>query len=181
MTEDEMVGWHRQLDGHGFGWTPGVGDGQGSLAYCNSWGRKESDTTERLNWTELKWLSCKEPACQCRRHRFDPWIWKTPWRRKWQPTPVFLPGESQGQSSLADYSPWSHKESDTNERLSMNTARKSTWKVPPPPQLLILRNNSSIYGARISHQHTSFKLYRFQYKRVVSSSFKTQNTHSCRE
>ena len=44
-----MVGWHHQLDGHGFGWTTGVGDGQGGLACCSSWGRKESDTTERLN------------------------------------------------------------------------------------------------------------------------------------
>ena len=46
MMEDEMAGWHHQLNGHGFGWTPGVGDGQGGLAYCSSWGRKESDTTE---------------------------------------------------------------------------------------------------------------------------------------
>ena len=52
--EDEMAGWHHWLDGHGFGWTPGVGDGQGGLACCSSWGRKESDTTEWLNWTELK-------------------------------------------------------------------------------------------------------------------------------
>ena len=41
-----MVGWHHQLDGHGFGWTPGVGDGLGGLAYCSSWSRKESDMTE---------------------------------------------------------------------------------------------------------------------------------------
>ena len=53
MTEDEMVGWHHRLNGHGFGWTPGVGDGQGGLACCGSWGHKESDTTERMNWTEL--------------------------------------------------------------------------------------------------------------------------------
>ena len=53
-TEDEMVGWHHRLDGHEFGQTPGVGDGQGSLACCNPWGCKESDTTEWLNWTELK-------------------------------------------------------------------------------------------------------------------------------
>ena len=46
MTEDEMVGWHHQLYGHGFGWTPGVGDGQGGLGCCGSWGRKESDKTE---------------------------------------------------------------------------------------------------------------------------------------
>ena len=51
-TEDEMAGWHHRLDGHGFEWTPGVGDGQGGLACCDSWGRKESDTTERLNWIE---------------------------------------------------------------------------------------------------------------------------------
>ena len=51
MTEDEMVGWH-WLNGHVFGWTPAVGDGQGGLACCSPWGRKESDTTERLNWTE---------------------------------------------------------------------------------------------------------------------------------
>ena len=51
--QDEMVGWHHLLNGHGFGWTPGVGDGQGGLACCGSWGRKESDTTEQLNWTEL--------------------------------------------------------------------------------------------------------------------------------
>ena len=53
MTEDEMAGWHHRLDGHEFGWNPGVGDGQGGLACCNSWGRKELDRTERLNWTEL--------------------------------------------------------------------------------------------------------------------------------
>jgi len=54
MTEDEMVGWHHQHNGHGFGWTPGVGDGQGGLACCSSWDHKESDTTEWLNWTEMK-------------------------------------------------------------------------------------------------------------------------------
>ena len=51
MVEDEMVGWHCQHNGHGFGWTLGVGDGQGGLACCGSWGHKEPDTTERLNWT----------------------------------------------------------------------------------------------------------------------------------
>ena len=52
-TEDEMAGWYHWLDGHESQWTPGVGDGQGGLACCDSWGRKGSDTTERLNWTEL--------------------------------------------------------------------------------------------------------------------------------
>ena len=53
-TEDEMVGWHRWLNGHGFGWTPGVGDGQGGLECCGSWGHKELDMTEQLNWKESK-------------------------------------------------------------------------------------------------------------------------------
>ena len=53
MTEDEMVGWYHQLNGHEFGWTLGVGDGQGGLACCSSWGCKESDTAKWLNWTEL--------------------------------------------------------------------------------------------------------------------------------
>ena len=52
-TEDEMVGWHHWLDGHGFGWTLGVRDGQGGLACYGSWGCKESDKTEQLNWTQL--------------------------------------------------------------------------------------------------------------------------------
>ena len=51
-TEDEMAGWHHRLDGPESQWTPGVGDGQGGLACCNSWGRKESDTTERLVWSD---------------------------------------------------------------------------------------------------------------------------------
>ena len=58
-TEDEMVGWHHRLNGHEFGWTPGVGDGQGGLACRSPWGRKVLDTTERLNWTELKSIPWK--------------------------------------------------------------------------------------------------------------------------
>ena len=52
-TKDEMVGWHHWLNGHGFGWTSGVGDGQGGLTCCGSWAHKESNTTEWLNWTKL--------------------------------------------------------------------------------------------------------------------------------
>ena len=54
MTEDKMVGWHHQLNGHEFEQAPGVGDGQGSLACCSPWGHKELGTTERLNWTDPK-------------------------------------------------------------------------------------------------------------------------------
>ena len=63
LTEDEMVGWHHWLNGHESEWTQGVGDGQGGLACCNSWGRKESDTTEWLNWTELNWIMSKGFLC----------------------------------------------------------------------------------------------------------------------
>ena len=72
---------------------------------------------EELPW----WLSSKESTCQCRRHRrcrFNLWVGKIPWRRKWQPTPVFLPGESHGQRSLADYSPQGCK---SQTRLSAHT------------------------------------------------------------
>ena len=55
-TEDKMVGWHHWLNGQGFGWTLGVGDGQGGLACCGTVGYKESDMTEWLNWTELKFF-----------------------------------------------------------------------------------------------------------------------------
>ena len=57
MTENEMVGWDHRLDGRESEWTLGVGDGQGSLVCCNSWGPKESDTNEQLNWTEGKYMS----------------------------------------------------------------------------------------------------------------------------
>ena len=63
-------------------------------------------------------ISGKEPACRCMRHKrcgFDPWVRKIPWRRAWQPTPVFLPGEFHGQRSLAGKGPWGHKEPDTIE------------------------------------------------------------------
>ena len=59
----------------------------------------------------------KSICLQCRRPGFDPWVGKIPWRRKWQPTPVFLPGKSHGSQSLLGYCPWGHKESDTTERL----------------------------------------------------------------
>jgi len=60
-------------------------------------------------------VSGKESTCQFRRCGFDPWVGKMSWRRNWQPTPVFLPGKSHGQRSMAGYSPWDHKELDTTE------------------------------------------------------------------
>ena len=73
-------------------------------------------TKEGLLW----WLSDTESTCQCRRLAFDPWDWKIPWRRKWQPTPVFLPGESPGQRSLAGCNSCGGKESHMTEQLKNN-------------------------------------------------------------
>ena len=70
MTEDEMAGWHHWLNGRESGWTPGVGDGQGGLVCCDSWGPKESEMTERLNWTERSKVSV---------------IIKINGKRQWQP------------------------------------------------------------------------------------------------
>ena len=61
-TEDEMAGWHHWLDGRESGWTPGVGDGQRGLACFDSWDRKESDTTEQLNWTECIYINPNLPV-----------------------------------------------------------------------------------------------------------------------
>ena len=90
-------------------WFPWPWELMNSLSKWN----QESDPNNPLNcmvlWWRLGlswWRSDKESTCQCRRCGFDPWFRKIPWRRKWQPTPVFLPGEFQGQKSLAGYSPW---------------------------------------------------------------------------
>ena len=84
------------------------------------------------------WLSGKESACQCRRCRFDLWVGKIPWRRKWQPSPVFFPGKSHRQRSLAGYSPWTQKRVGHNlatkqqQRILLDlfsrVKRKSAWK-----------------------------------------------------
>jgi len=73
-----------------------------------------------LRWGFSGGSDDKESACnlQCRRPRFDPQVRKIPWRRKWQSSPVFLPGKFHGQKSLVGYSPWGHKKSDMTEWLS---------------------------------------------------------------
>ena len=78
-TEDEMAGWHHWLDDMmtrwTSGWTPGVGDGQGGLTCCDSWGRKELDRTERLNWTELNW----SPEMWVRKQTLNLHVWSETW------------------------------------------------------------------------------------------------------
>ena len=80
-------------------------------------------TTTIIHMGLPRWCSDTEPAYQCRRlrrHRLDPWVGKTPWRKKWQPTPLFLPEKFHRQRSLMGYSPWGCKEPDTTEQLSMH-------------------------------------------------------------
>ena len=77
------------------------------------------------------WLSDKDSTCRCRRYGFNPWVGKILWRRKWQPTSVYLPGKSHGQRSQASYSPWGHKKSDMT--LWLKTTNNSlVWlaKIP---------------------------------------------------
>ena len=81
--------------------------------------RVTHDWVTELNWTDMQWEASqvahsKEPPYQCRRYRFSPQVWKIPWRRKWQPTLVFLSGKSHGQRSLAGYSPWGPKRAGHN-------------------------------------------------------------------
>ena len=90
--------------------------------------------------------SGKEPACRCRRRKscgFCPWVGKIPWRRAWQPTPGFLPGESHGQRSLVGYSPWGRKESDMTEQFSTHNYTRFTqiiWRKLP---MIILMDNDA--------------------------------------
>ena len=101
--------------------------------------------------------SCKEPTCQFRRPKrlgFHPWVGKIPWRRAWQPTPGFLPGESQGQRSLVGYRPWGHRESGTTEQhahtlkemlLFLHSTRDLT-KLSLAPSTLPCRDASVAWG-----------------------------------
>ena len=105
----------------------------GSSVYFLGEGRKHSATGAwvRVEFLELgvergaslvpQMVKKKQICLRCRRPRFDSWVGKTPWRRKWQPAPVFLPGESHGQRNPAGYSPWGCKETDTTN--AFNTFR----------------------------------------------------------
>ena len=99
-----------------------------------------------------------QPANAGRRPEFDPWVKKILWRRKWQPTPVFLPGESHGQRSLAGYSPWGHRELESIEQLSMRrvsglAAQMFSYRAPIPALFKPLRAvGSSVATSHLPHK-----------------------------
>ena len=126
-----------------------------------------------------KWLSSKESACQCRRwrrRRFSPYVRKIPWLRKWQPTPIFLPGKLHGHRSLAGYGPWGHRELDTTECLSIptqneveapNTVGKAYCHLNPPA------SPSSLLSTPFGHWHTHYQLPWNPYSAPGSSTWTT--------
>ena len=107
-------------------------------------------------------MAGKESACQCRIHGFDPWVRKIPWRRKWQPTPVFLPGKSHGQRSLVGYDPWGCNELDTTEQLNHSSDKSA----PSTPQMYVWRSSgyNSIHQQHLGLQAvTETVSHHFQY------------------
>ena len=103
-------------------WPRSAKDGVLALRITFRWRKTRALCLLRPNIEGLPWgLSGKEPACQCRRHGFDPWAVKISWSRKRQPTPAFFPGKFHSQRSLVDYSPWGRKELDTAEHTHTHT------------------------------------------------------------
>ena len=105
------------------------------------WNKKLGKLRGRVTSLEIQWLRLSFPmlpwwlrgssvCLQCGRPGFDPWVGKIPWRRKWQSTPVFLPGESHGRRSLVGYSPQGRKESDTTERLHHLSNARGMGSIP---------------------------------------------------
>ena len=106
---------------------------EGTLLHC----RWECKLVQLLP----RWLRGKESACQCRRckrHEFNPWVWKIPWRGKRQPTPVLLPENIHRQRSLAGYSPWGLKELDTVEH-ALTHSMENSMELPPKTKSRVTR------------------------------------------
>ena len=107
------------------------------------------------------WLRWWRICLQCRRPWFSPWVGEIAWKRKWQLTPVFVLGEFHGQRSLEGYSPWGHKESDTTEQLTHNTAVGNSVEFPPE-----IKNKTAIWSSNVisgylskENENTNLKRY----------------------
>ena len=113
------------------------------------------------SWTQLSdWTELKESACQWkrhRRHRFDPWVGKIPWRRKWQPTPVFWPRKSHGQRNLVGYSPLGHKELDMTVHIRAHSPFLVQMVGPHLPCSLWCRHilNTTTFSPSVLHSITA--------------------------
>ena len=107
--------------------------------YNSKWNEKQINCRDGLPW----WLSGKESSYQCRRCGFDPWVGKIPWRRKWQPTPVFLPGKSLGQRSLRGYSQGVEK-----SQKCKGVQRSQTWQTAIETYIRTVSNLSPSFLAR---------------------------------
>ena len=105
------------------------------------------------------WLRGKESACQCRRHGFDPWVRKIPWEIKWQPTPVFLPGEFHGQRRLMGCSPWGCKDLGTTERLTTTIYSLFSCEIDPHDLVQITRGGNPEISIHIIKGRGSILLF----------------------
>ena len=153
MKENEMVGWHHWLNGHEFGWTPGVGDEQGGPACCSPWGRKELEMAERLNWTEfigrtdaeveapVLWLPHVK-SWLIGKHSDAGKDWRQEKKGMTEDKMVGwhhqlsghefqqTPGDSEDQGSLACWGSWDRKEWDTTEQLNWTDRARKGTKLP---------------------------------------------------
>ena len=130
-----------------------------------------------IHFKTVWWLRRERICLQCGRPGFQPRVGKIPWRREWQPTPVFLPGESHGQKGLVGYSPWGCKQSDTTERPTLSWSAKKECRLPrerdpsrvhvsipnylsispssPPPAAISLRQVLMCYMLVVTADNTS--------------------------
>ena len=147
----------------------------------HAWGR-EDRRKERTNNSFApgaminrlpRWFSGKESTCQCRRRRFSPWVGNIPWRRKWHPTPEFLPEKSHGQRSLGCYNPRGDKELDTTSSLNNNNYDKHFLQFH-----FILQKNGTIFiiflgTTGLSGTYTDHRIpyYYFLWNRIFLYSF----------
>ena len=172
MTEDEMAGWHHQCNGHKMKWVLGVGDGQGGLACCSPWGRKESDVTEWLNWTDAnRWLIGKvsdagKDGGQKKRASEDEmagWHHQCNGHELWQPS-----GDGEGQGDLACCSLWGREESDTTGWLNSNrwfTVLQTAFSLGP---LLVHQNSRNkwyLFSLNTCHMRSQQLIFFTKYER----------------
>ena len=130
-----------------------------------------------------RWLSGKEFTCKCRRCRFDPWVGKVPWRRKWQPTPIFLSGKCHVQKIPLAYSPWGCKGPDTTQQLNNNSCSLGFESKPRNSVVFYIPNTSPELSTQcsvaliVSWQHACIRYIIFRF--LTPAVVKLLNINSC--